>query len=155
MVNATHVSMNGTTTNSLRTCDFCEYDRGPYAARKMSQCENCHMHSNFLLKKKMHPRMRHEWEMRQKLVEAKNMNIVDFVEKVFHIELFESQKKLLRKMYKAGPDAVIVFPKRSGYTNYKLLSTLINSAYGDDVDIYLKGDKSSCSKQKGDSSKTP
>lgn len=124
----------------MRKCDFCEYDRGPHAARKMSQCDDCHMHSNFLLKKRMHPRERHEWEMYQKLVEAKNMDIVDFVEKVFHIELLEPQKKLLRKMHKAGPDAVIVFPRWSGYTQYKMLSKMVETMYADDIDIYLKGE---------------
>ena len=55
---------------------------------------------------------------------TKDIDIVEFAEVYCNIELLEYQKAMLRKMYAAGPDAKIIFPYRSGYTNYRHLADM-------------------------------
>ena len=38
-------------------------------------------------------------------------DIIEFIEKHCGVELLEYQKEMLRKMYDAGPDAKIIFPR--------------------------------------------
>ena len=43
-------------------CDFCQYDIGP-RRKSHEQCKSCFAHSEFQLKKRMHERQKHEWEL--------------------------------------------------------------------------------------------
>ena len=52
-------------------------------------------------------------------------DIVEFIEVQCNIKLLEYQKELVRKMYDAGPNVKIVFPYKSGYTNYRHLAYMI------------------------------
>ena len=52
------------------------------------------------------------------------IDIVEFVETQCGIELFEYQKELLRKMYEAGPNAAIVYPRHLGRSNYRHLAEM-------------------------------
>lgn len=52
-------------------------------------------------------------------------DIIDFIEKHCGVDLLEYQKEMLRKMYDAGPDAKIIFPRWNGRSYYRHLATMI------------------------------
>lgn len=52
------------------------------------------------------------------------IDIIEFVETQLGIELFEYQKELLRKMYEAGPNATIVYPRHLGRNDYRHLAEM-------------------------------
>ena len=52
--------------------------------------------------------------------------IIEFLEIQCGVELLEYQKMMLRKMYNAGPDAKIVFPRWNGRTYYLHLTAMAN-----------------------------
>lgn len=56
-------------------------------------------------------------------------DIIEFIEKYCSVELLEYQKEVIRKMYEAGPDAKIIFPRWNGRTNYRHLSAMINELF--------------------------
>lgn len=51
-------------------------------------------------------------------------DIIEFIETQFSIELSEYQKEFLRKMYEAGPDATIIYPRHLGRNNYRHLAEM-------------------------------
>lgn len=57
-----HRYIFGIQKNRPKKCEFCEFDRGRLVQTPV-ECGTCSNFSNFQLKKKMHPRQAHEWQM--------------------------------------------------------------------------------------------
>lgn len=53
--------------NLPRKCEFCEFDRGPYAQRLSNECADCRYFDKFQVKKRMSPRQAYEWELYKQL----------------------------------------------------------------------------------------
>lgn len=56
-----------TLRNLPRKCEFCEFDRGPYAQRRSLECADCRYFDKFQVKERMHPRQAYEWELYKQL----------------------------------------------------------------------------------------
>lgn len=56
-------------------------------------------------------------------------DIIEFIEAQCGVKLLEYQKVMLRKMYEAGPDTKIIFPRWNGRTEYRLLATMVNELF--------------------------
>lgn len=61
-------------------------------------------------------------------------DIIEFIEKQCGVELLEYQKEVIRKMYEAGPDAKIIFPRWNGRTEYRLLAAMTNELFKESRD---------------------
>lgn len=60
---------------------------------------------------------------------ADKPDIIDFIEKHCGVELLEYQKEMLRKMYDAGPDSKIIFPRWNGRSYYRHLATMAKELF--------------------------
>lgn len=61
-------------------------------------------------------------------------DIIEFIEKYCGVELLECQKEVIRKMYEAGPDAKIIFPRRLGRTDYRHLVAMTKELFKESND---------------------
>lgn len=51
-------------------------------------------------------------------------DIIEFIEKQCDVELLAWQKEYIRKMYEAGPDAKVIFPRWLGRNDYRHLAAM-------------------------------
>lgn len=56
-------------------------------------------------------------------------DIIEFIETQCNIELLTYQKELIRKIHDAGPDAKIIFPYRSGFSDYRHLTYMLKELF--------------------------
>lgn len=56
-------------------------------------------------------------------------DIIEFIEAQCGVKLLEYQKVTLRKMYEAGPDTKIIFPRWNGRTYYRHLAAMAKELF--------------------------